>query len=82
MGDAPGVHERPAESRVKEAAGLPGVDTLVVACPKDLVMFQDAIKTAGLEGNLVVRDMIELVGEAVGLTQRSESYERAEEQKQ
>ena len=82
MEDAPGVHERPAESRVKEAAGLPGVDTLVVACPKDLVMFQDAIKTAGLEGNLVVRDMIELVGEAVGLTQRSESYERAEEQKQ
>jgi len=82
MEDAPGVHERPAESRVKEAAGLPGVDTLVVACPKDLVMFQDAIKTAGLEGKLVVKDTIELVGEAVGLTQRSESYERAEEQKQ
>jgi Fe-S oxidoreductase len=68
MEDAPGVHERPAESRVKEAAGLPGVDTLVVACPKDLVMFQDAIKTAGLEGKLTVRDTVELVGEAVGLT--------------
>jgi len=81
MEDAPGVHERPAESRVKEAAGLPGVDMLVVACPKDLVMFQDAIKTAGLEGKLTVKDTIELVGEAVGLTQRSESYERAEEQK-
>jgi len=82
MEDAAGVHERPAESRVKEAAGIPGVETLVVACPKDLVMFQDAIKTAGLEGKLVVKDTIELVGEAAGLTQRSESYERVEAQEQ
>lgn len=82
MEDAPGVRERPAESRVKEAANLSGVETLVVACPKDLVMFQDAIKTAGLEGKLAVKDTIELVGEAVGLTQRSESYERVEEHKQ
>jgi Fe-S oxidoreductase len=82
MEDAPGVHERPAESRVKEAAAVPGVDTLVVACPKDLVMFQDAIKTAGLEGKLTVRDTIELVEEAVGLTRRSESYERVEAQEQ
>jgi Fe-S oxidoreductase len=82
MEDAPGVHERPAEGRVREAAAVPGVDTLVVACPKDFVMFQDAIKTAGLEGKLTVRDTIELVGEAVGLTRRSESYERVEAQKQ
>lgn len=72
MEDAPGVEERPAESRVKEAAALSGVNTLVVACPKDLVMFQDAIKTAGLEGKLAVRDTIELVGEAVGLTSDTE----------
>jgi len=82
MEDLPGVRERPAESRVREAADLPGVGTFVVACPKDFVMFQDAIKTAGLEGKLVVKDAIELVQEALGLTQRSESYERAEEQKQ
>jgi Fe-S oxidoreductase len=64
MEDAPGGGERPAESRVREAASLPGVNTLVTACPKDLVMFQDAVKTAGLEGKLAVRDLGELVDEA------------------
>jgi Fe-S oxidoreductase/nitrate reductase gamma subunit len=65
MEDPPEVTERPAESRVKEAASLPGVTTLVVACPKDLVMFQDAVKTAGIEGQLVVKDLLELVVESV-----------------
>ena len=59
--------ERPAESRVKEAASLPGVSILVVTCPKDLVMFQDAVKTAGIEDQLVVKDLLELVIEAVNL---------------
>jgi Fe-S oxidoreductase len=66
MEEPPTIQERPAESRVREAATLPGVSTLVVACPKDLVMFQDAIKTAGLEGSLVIKDVIELVEEALG----------------
>ena len=65
MEDPPEVSERPAESRVKEAAALPGVSTLVVTCPKDLVMFQDAVKSAGIEGKLVVKDLIELIVEAV-----------------
>lgn len=64
MEDTGEIKERPAESRVREAAAL-GVTTLVVACPKDLVMFQDAIKTAGLEGKLVAKDMMELVEEAL-----------------
>jgi Fe-S oxidoreductase len=63
MEDAPGVKERPAENRVREAAATDGVSTLAVACPKDLVMFQDAVKTTGLEGKLAVRDLIELVEE-------------------
>ena len=63
MEDVAGVKERPAESRVREAAAL-GVTTLVVACPKDLVMFQDALKTAGLEGKLAIKDVIDLVEEA------------------
>jgi Fe-S oxidoreductase len=71
MEDAAGGGERPAESRVREAAGLQGVATMVVACPKDLVMFRDALKTTGLEGKLGVRDMAELVEDAVGATQRS-----------
>jgi Fe-S oxidoreductase len=73
MDDMPGVKERPAEGRVREAAALAGVDTLVVACPKDLVMFQDALKTTGLEGVLAVRDIVELVEEAMGRTQRSDT---------
>jgi Fe-S oxidoreductase len=58
------AHSRPSESRVKEAAAL-GVATLVVACPKDYVMFADALKTTGLEGRLAVKDLAELVAEAV-----------------
>jgi Fe-S oxidoreductase len=68
MEDAPGAGERPAESRVREAAALPGVATMVVACPKDLVMFRDALKTTGLEGTLDVRDIVELVEDAMGET--------------
>lgn len=73
MEDPPGIKERPAESRVREAAGLRGVNTLVVSCPKDLVMFQDAIKTTGLEGKLIVRDLSELVEQATGSVERSNS---------
>ncbi len=62
MEDVPGTSERPAESRVREAATL-GVSTIAVACPKDYVMFEDAIKTAGLEGRLEVKDVIELAEE-------------------
>jgi len=60
------VRERPSESRVREAAALPGVQYFVVACPKDLTMYGDAVKTAGLEGKLIVKDLAELVGEACG----------------
>ncbi len=68
MDDAATAGERPAESRVREAAGLQGVGTMVVACPKDLVMFRDALKTTGLEGTLGVRDIAELVEDAMGAT--------------
>ena len=51
-------------ARVREAASLEGVNTLVVACPKDLVMFQDAIKTIGLEDRLAVKELSELVDQA------------------
>ncbi len=65
MEDPPGVRERPAESRVREAAALDGVDTLVVCCPKDLVMFQDALKTTGLEQKLAVRDLAQVAEPAI-----------------
>ncbi len=63
MEDVAGIQERPAESRVREAAAT-GAATLVVACPKDWVMFQDARKTTGLEDKLVIKDIVELVEEA------------------
>ena len=60
------ARSRPSECRVEEAADQ-GVDILVVACPKDYVMFADALKTTGLEGRLAVRNLTDLVAEAVDL---------------
>ena len=77
MEDVPGIKERPAESRIREAAALKGAGTFVVNCPKDLVMFQDALKTAGLEGTLVVKDLAELVDSAGATAVRSESNAQA-----
>jgi Fe-S oxidoreductase/nitrate reductase gamma subunit len=65
------AHSRPSENRVREAASLEGVQILVVACPKDYVMFADALKTTGLEGRLAVKDLTVLVAEAVGLTEQA-----------
>jgi len=59
------VQERPSESRIREAVKLEGVNTLVVACPKDVTMFRDAVKTTGNEGRLEVKDLIELVHAAL-----------------
>jgi Fe-S oxidoreductase len=62
----PAFKENPALTRVREAASLKGVRTLVVVCPKDLVMFQGAIGTTGLEDRLEVKELSELVEQAMG----------------
>jgi Fe-S oxidoreductase/nitrate reductase gamma subunit len=59
------VDERPSESRIREAAGLESVQYFVISCPKDYTMYQDAVKTTGLEAKLSVKDLIELVSEAL-----------------
>ena len=59
------VTERPSEARIREAMGLDAVTAFVVACPKDITMYQDAVKTTGYEDHLVVKDLIELVHEAL-----------------
>ena len=59
------VEERPSESRIREAIELEGISYFVVACPKDVTMYQDAIKTTGYENELLVKDLIELVEEAL-----------------
>ena len=59
------VTERPSESRIREAVEVNGVEALVVACPKGVTMYQDAIKTTGYESRLQVKDLIELVYKAM-----------------
>jgi len=65
MEDTPDIKERPAENRLKEAAALGNVPVFVVACPKDIAMFRDAVKTTGQEGKIAVKDLAELVAEAM-----------------
>ncbi len=65
MEDSAGVQERPSENRIREAVSEARADVFVVACPKDIVMFQDAVKTTGNEAKITVRDISELVWEAI-----------------
>jgi Fe-S oxidoreductase/nitrate reductase gamma subunit len=57
--------ERPSENRIHEALGLHGVDVFVVSCPKDVTMYEDAIKTTGSSERLRLRELTELVDEAL-----------------
>jgi Fe-S oxidoreductase len=54
-----------AEQRLAEALGLPGVRYFVVACPKDVTMYRDAVKTGGFEGRIEVKEIVELIEEAL-----------------
>jgi Fe-S oxidoreductase len=59
------IKERPSEARIHEAVNLDGVNIFVVACPKDITMYRDAVKTTGKEDQIEVKDLIELVNEAL-----------------
>lgn len=59
------IMERPSEARILEAIQLNGVQVFAVACPKDITMYKDAVKTTGYENRLEVKDIIELVHEAL-----------------
>lgn len=59
------VRERPSESRIREAVEIDGVTSFIVACPKDVTMYRDAVKTTGNEERIVVKDLIELVHAAL-----------------
>ncbi|MFN2188345.1 MAG: (Fe-S)-binding protein, partial [Candidatus Promineifilaceae bacterium] len=63
--DEGNVTERPSESRIREAVELNDVSDLVVSCPKDVTMYRDAVKTTSNEERLVVKDLIELVQDAL-----------------
>ena len=62
--DTPGA-ERPSENRIREAVGLPDVELFVVACPKDVTMYEDAIKTSGNAQRIELRELTELIEEAL-----------------
>jgi Fe-S oxidoreductase len=63
QGDGP----RPSEERIDEATSLAGVDVFVVACPKDVTMYEDAIKTSGHAEDIQLQEVTELLLEAVEL---------------
>jgi Fe-S oxidoreductase len=67
MTDQPGT-ERPSESRIHEAVGLGELDFFVVTCPKDVTMYEDAIKTSGNGERIALRELTELVEEATSET--------------
>lgn len=56
---------RPSESRIFEAVALGSVDLFVTACPKDVTMFTDAIKSSGHEGVIELREIAELLLESL-----------------
>jgi Fe-S oxidoreductase len=58
---------RPSESRIDEAVRLGSLDYFVVACPKDVTMYEDAIKTSGHQGEIELRELSELVFESLNL---------------
>ena len=56
---------RPSEDRIREAVALGDrVELFVVACPKDVTMYDDAIKTTGSADRIVLAEISELVAEA------------------
>jgi Fe-S oxidoreductase len=70
--DEPGV-ERPSESRIREAVSLGELDYFVVSCPKDVTMYEDAIKTSGNAERIALRELTELIEEALGRPERAEA---------
>lgn len=59
------LEKRPSEMRIEEALEIDGVNLFMVACPKDYTMYSDAVKTSGNEDKIAVKDIIELVEEAL-----------------
>jgi Fe-S oxidoreductase len=59
-----GSEENPSRIRVREAHKT-GAEILAVTCPSCLIMLDDAVKDEGLENELVVKDVAELVKESI-----------------
>ena len=57
-------YERLSERRVKEAVTT-GADVIAVSCPYEISRFEDALKVLGHEKKMIVRDVTELLSEAM-----------------
>ena len=57
--------ERLSDRRIKEAIAT-GADVLAVTCPYEVSRFEDALKTAGYDDKMIVRDVVELLAESLG----------------
>jgi len=64
---------RPSEMRIEEALELGELDYFVVCCPKDVTMYEDAIKTTGHQGEIELRELSELVLESLDVPTRTPS---------
>lgn len=58
------AHVRLSEWRVREAMAV-GAEILAVACPYETPRFEDAAKTVEGAGHLIVKDIVELLAEAM-----------------
>ena len=56
--------DRLSDRRMKEVIAT-GADILAVACPYEISRFEDAVKLAGYEGRIQVRDITELLVESM-----------------
>jgi Fe-S oxidoreductase len=54
------IENSPARIRIREAHET-GADILAVACPSCMIMLEDALKVEGLEKNLKIMDISEIV---------------------
>lgn len=57
-------YERLADRRVREAVAT-GADVLAVSCPYEVSRFEDSLKVLGFDKRMVVRDVVELLAEAM-----------------
>ena len=56
--------ERLSGIRIKDAVDM-GVDIVATACPFCLLTLEDAVKTAGFDGKIEIKDIMELVAQTI-----------------
>jgi Fe-S oxidoreductase/nitrate reductase gamma subunit len=66
--DEIGSGERPSDQRIREAMEIDGVTHFVVACPKDVSMYEAAVRATGFNDRLRVIEISELLLTAAGLS--------------